>query len=180
MRTGRCAGFTMRLTWLTEAKKAGTEEVLYRLGLAAAAAVFLFWAAVRFCPPKVTEWAGRYSFCVIYRFTGYVCPGCGGTRALRELLAGHVGASFLYHPLVPYGIGLYIVFMGSHTWEKLCRRILLKKDCHEPRIRGLLWRDSYLVLAAGILAANFIIKNLIHLLTGMDVLAELDRLFAYT
>ena len=150
MRTGRCAGFTMRLTWLTEAKKAGTEEVLYRLGLAAAAAVFLFWAAVRFCPPKVTEWAG------------------------------HVGASFLYHPLVPYGIGLYIVFMGSHTWEKLCRRILLKKDCHEPRIRGLLWRDSYLVLAAGILAANFIIKNLIHLLTGMDVLAELDRLFAYT
>lgn len=174
MRTERCAGFTMPLTWPTEPKETGAEEVLYRLGLGAAAAVFLVWAAARFAPPGLWEFFERYSFCVIYRFTGYVCPGCGGTRALKELFAGHVGASLLYHPLVPYGLGLYAVFMGSHTWEKLSLRI---RGINGGHIRGLRWRDTYLILAAGILAANFIIKNLIHLLTGMDVLAELDRLF---
>ena len=165
----------MPLTWQTEPKETGAEEVLYRLGLGAMAAVFLVWAAARFAPPRLLEFFERYSFCVIYRFTGYVCPGCGGTRALKELFAGHVGASLLYHPLVPYGVGLYAVFMGSHTWEKLEQRIRGMRS--KRYIRGLRWRSSYLILAAGILAANFVIKNLIHLLTGTDVLAELDRLF---
>ena len=99
---------------MTNKKDIGTEEVLYRLGLAAAltaAAVCMF---LRMAPPEVREWLERYSFCVIYRLTGFTCPGCGGTRAFEELLKGHVARSFLYHPLVPCGLA----FM-RFLWEAI-------------------------------------------------------------
>lgn len=40
--------------------------------------------------------------CLFHELTGFYCPGCGGTRAVLALLAGHPVLSFLYHPLVPY------------------------------------------------------------------------------
>ena len=40
--------------------------------------------------------------CLFQQMTGLYCPGCGGTRAVRALLAGHPFLSFLYHPVVPY------------------------------------------------------------------------------
>lgn len=152
------------------------------MGLAAAlvaAAGSLFW---RLGPPAFREWIGRYSFCVIYRFTGFTCPGCGGTRALTMLLAGRLGESFLYHPLVPCGVLWYAVFMGSHTWAKLCSRFGPKTDggtgaVQGKRRMGLRWRDSYAAAAVLLLTGNFVLKNLLHLFTGMDVLAELDSLF---
>ena len=37
--------------------------------------------------------------------TGFYCPGCGGTRAVKYLLRAEVGRSIQYHPLVClYGI----------------------------------------------------------------------------
>ena len=161
---------------------------MYRLGLAAAlvaAAGSLFW---RLGPPAFREWIGRYSFCVIYRFTGFTCPGCGGTRALTMLLAGRIGESFLYHPLVPCGALWYIVFMGSHTGAKLYNRFASGIRNEErtdgrtgtaqgKRRTGLRGRDSYAAAAVLRVTGNFIVKNLLHLFTGMDVLAELDRLF---
>lgn len=156
---------------MTERKDIGTEEVLYRLGLAAAltaAAVYMF---LQLAPPAVREWLDRYSFCVIYRFTGFTCPGCGGTRAWTELLHGHIVRSALYHPLVLYAAVLYLLFMGSHTGAKVIWFAAKRK------YRGMKWRDGYAVAAVVLLIANFIIKNLLHLFTGMDVLAELDRLF---
>ena len=45
--------------------------------------------------------------CLFHELTGFYCPGCGGTRAVLALLAGHPVLSFLYHPLVPYCCLLY-------------------------------------------------------------------------
>ena len=39
------------------------------------------------------------------------------------------------------------------------------------------WKDGYALAAVVLLLGNFIIKNLIHLVTKADVLAEMDRLF---
>lgn len=37
--------------------------------------------------------------CYLYRLTGYYCPGCGGTRAIRALMHGHVLSGLRMHPL---------------------------------------------------------------------------------
>ncbi len=175
----------------------GTEDVLYRVGLAAAlvaAAGCLLW---QWAPQGLHDWWERYSFCVIYRFTGFVCPGCGGTRAFRALLQGHVWESFLYHPLVLYGMVLYVCFMGSHTLARvsrwLCARrnqaagdagegLSLDRGSSDPlpwylRMGGMKWKNGYLTTAVILLVGNFIIKNMIHLITGTDVLARLGQYF---
>lgn len=37
--------------------------------------------------------------CIYARF-GITCPGCGGTRCVRELFSGHWKAAFLLHPFL--------------------------------------------------------------------------------
>ena len=159
-------------------KECGTEGVLYRVGLAAAGC--LLWHCAS---DSVRDWWYQYSFCVIYRFTGYLCPGCGGTRALMALLRGHVWESFLYHPLVIYGVGMYVIFMGSHTLAWIGRRMTDREKARSARglwwpVSGMKWKNGYLIAALVLLVGNFMIKNLIHLITGVDVLAWLGQQFA--
>jgi hypothetical protein len=40
--------------------------------------------------PAVSGW---YPPCLFHRWTGLNCPGCGSTRALHQLLHGHIGAA---------------------------------------------------------------------------------------
>jgi hypothetical protein len=53
---------------------------------------------------------GFYPLCPLYRMTGLQCPGCGGLRALHQLLHGHLGAAWRFNPLViillPVGLWL--------------------------------------------------------------------------
>ena len=46
-------------------------------------------ATSRFFPP-----------CALHALTGLQCPGCGGTRALHELLHGNVAAAFALNPML--------------------------------------------------------------------------------
>jgi len=41
-----------------------------------------------------------YPPCPFRAFTGYLCPGCGTTRALHQLLNGHIAAAFRLNPLM--------------------------------------------------------------------------------
>lgn len=61
--------------------------------------------------------------CMMQKLTGLYCPGCGGTRAVRALLAGHPLQSFLYHPFVLYAVvlmGILIFFRLAEkvSWER--------------------------------------------------------------
>ena len=60
--------------------------------------------------------------CLFHELTGFYCPGCGGTRAVLALLAGHPILSFLYHPLgviaVVLGIGEFVYFMSLSSLVK--------------------------------------------------------------
>ena len=47
-----------------------------------------------------------YPPCAFHRLTGFYCPGCGGTRAVKALFHGKIITSFLFHPFVPY-VGLW-------------------------------------------------------------------------
>ena len=92
------------------------EKGIYLCGL-----IFLglgmFWAAAEYflklefnLPP-----------CLFHRLTGLYCPGCGGTRAVRLLLTGHIWKSFLHHPGVLFAAALYLWFMVSQTIERLSK-----------------------------------------------------------
>ena len=60
------------------------------VGLALAASVLFFFA------PEEHRF---YPRCLLYTFTGWQCPGCGGLRATHQLLHGHFAAAFRYNPL---------------------------------------------------------------------------------
>jgi hypothetical protein len=42
--------------------------------------------------------SGGFWVCPFHRLTGWYCPGCGGQRALHELLHGHFAAAFRLNP----------------------------------------------------------------------------------
>ena len=54
--------------------------------------------------------------CVIATLFHFPCPGCGMTRALRLLAAGHVGASLRMHPLAAPVLAAGALLMASTIW----------------------------------------------------------------
>ena len=65
-----------------------TVIAIWSVLLAGAAYLFLF-------EPGKT---GLFPVCLFRFLTGYQCPGCGSTRAMHQLLHGHVVAAFELNP----------------------------------------------------------------------------------
>lgn len=131
------------------------EEELYRLGL-----VFLAVTAVAI-PLFFLYLSGGdipRSICLVWFFFGIYCPGCGGTRSVTALLHGHLLQALWYHPLVPYMVGIYLVFMLSWTAAKL----------HLFGIKsGMKYRPGYLYGMVAIIVVNFIGKNVLKFCFGI-------------
>lgn len=137
------------------------EDQLYRIGL-----VFLlvFTAAVIILKIVLPE-GFELRRCLFFQSTGYYCPGCGGTRAMLHLLKGDIVVSFIYHPIVLYAVGIYGVFMVSHTIERLETLYYRRKAVVKDRlfIRGVKFRPWYLYGALIVAFVNVTVKNiLIH------------------
>lgn len=51
-----------------------------------------------------------YPLCYLHLTTGLLCPGCGGLRAMHQLLHGHLAEAFRFNPLLvlalPVAVGL--------------------------------------------------------------------------
>ena len=88
--------------------------------------------------------------CMMYKFLGVYCPGCGGTRAIEALLQGKILLSLWYHPLVLYVVIIGGGFMITQTLERLF-----------GRIRGWRFHTWYLYGAVVITILNCIIKNIL-------------------
>lgn len=99
--------------------------------------------------------------CIFHRFTGLYCPGCGGTRAVIALSHGHVFQSALDHPLVFYGVFLYLVYMVSNTIERLSRG---KWNI------GFRYSDKWVYFALAIVILNLLLKNVALILLHIDLL----------
>lgn len=100
--------------------------------------------------------------CVLHMLTGLYCPGCGGTRAVRALLAGQWVRSLVCHPIVPLTAILGGWFMVSQTIERISR----------GRLKiGMHVRDVHLWGALGIIVVNFVVKNMVLVIWGIDLLA---------
>ena len=99
--------------------------------------------------------------CMFHRVTGYYCPGCGGTRAVFTFFRGDRVRAFKFHPIVPYTFILGGWFMLSQTIQRLSG----------DRIKiGMNFRIVYLWIALGIIALNWIIKNMFILVCGIHLL----------
>ena len=85
-----------------------TDKLLYEIGLVALgisiAAVLLYFLT------GFNILSLNYP-CIFNKVTHLCCPGCGGTRAFRALLAGEILKSLYDYPPLIYGVIVYIVFM---------------------------------------------------------------------
>jgi hypothetical protein len=70
-------------------------------------ASYVFW----FEPGKT----GFFPRCPFNFFTGLTCPGCGSTRALHQLLHGHIEAAFMLNPLFVIALPLLFYAFLRHT-----------------------------------------------------------------
>lgn len=143
----------------TTKKPATIEDNFYLTGcviLAAGAAA----AAVSFLRPDITRLLNLPP-CIFHLLTGYYCPGCGGTRAFRALLHGHILDSLCYHPVVLYGLSVYLYFMLTQTIQRLSR---------QKFSIGMRYRSIYAWICVAVILGNFVLKNLLHHFCGYVML----------
>lgn len=98
--------------------------------------------------------------CMFWSLTGYYCPGCGGTRAVRALLQLDFLKSFLYHPLV-----LYSAIVIGGFWMTKTVELLSKGRYKNVRLRPL-----YFYIAIAIVLVQWLAKNMIIYFCGIRVL----------
>ena len=57
-----------------------------------------------------------YPRCPFYALTHHYCPGCGATRAIAELLHGHVAAALHFNAAVVVIMLLLLWYFGVMYW----------------------------------------------------------------
>ena len=84
--------------------------------------VYAIWVGMAFCA-AVLFWFNPsehafYPFCIFYRTTGLLCPGCGSLRALHQLLHGHFLSAFHLNALLVLSLPVVIGFVfGRYLWR---------------------------------------------------------------
>jgi hypothetical protein len=61
----------------------------------------------------------EYSFyprCPFYALTHHYCPGCGATRAVAELLHGHIAAALHFNAAVTLLMPVLLWYFGRMYW----------------------------------------------------------------
>ena len=68
--------------------------------------------------------------CLFHSLTGFYCPGCGSSRALHQLLLGHIGAAIGFNPILvlslpflgAYYLGYAVAAFRSKPWPRIVLR----------------------------------------------------------
>ena len=133
-------------------KEKTDEKRLYISGLIIAAISILL-----FCLYNISFFDMFIIFpeCVYYRMLGIPCPGCGTTRALRYLINGNIIDSIRMNAIVFYTIGVYLVFMITHTIEWIFCSLHRKTV-----IKGLRFHVAYVYIGVAVLLIHWIIRVL--------------------
>lgn len=129
------------------------EDQFYLIGIVFAAVFCIAMLYLRHSPCSF-----HLPPCLFHLITGYYCPGCGGTRALRALFDGHLIQSAWYHPFVPYAAAVYLCFMTTQTIER---------TSHGRFQIGMRYHNGFVWAAAALIIVNFLIKNLLHYRYGL-------------
>ena len=80
--------------------------------LLAAASAAIAATLYRFSPQEYSF----YPRCPVYALTHRFCPGCGATRAIAELLHGHVATALHFNAAVILLLPLGLCYFGKMYW----------------------------------------------------------------
>lgn len=78
-------------------------------GVAGAATLYRF-------PPQEYPF---YPRCPFYALTHLYCPGCGATRAIAELLHGHVAAALHFNAAITLLLPALLWYFGKMYWTAM-------------------------------------------------------------
>src|SRR4029450_5414707 len=85
--------------------------------------------------PAAAE-AGSMPSCLLKYTTGFICPGCGGTRAAWYLLHGDLPAAARHHPLFVFAgavlLFMYVAWAGKRVFGWNVPQLTLS-----PRVIGI-------------------------------------------
>jgi hypothetical protein len=95
--------------------------------------------------------------CYFFAETGYYCFGCGGTRAILELLQGNIIKSLHYNIIVIYLGFIYVYYMISHSLNIITY----------GRIPAMLFRPVYGYIAIILTILQCVLKNFIAYKFGL-------------
>jgi hypothetical protein len=90
-----------------------------------------------------------YPACYFHKMTGMLCPGCGATRAMHQLLHGHVGAAMHFNVL-------FVLLLPAACWVGLSHALAGIQGRAAPAAVQPKW----LWLALGLMLAFGILRNL--------------------
>ena len=136
-----------------------TEKIFYKIG------VILFAGGLFFFIGQISGLINVTSLfppCFFHAFTGYYCPGCGCTRAVKCLFSGDIVHSFLNNPTILYFAIMYTIFMGSHTIEMVCKKGKRAASSNPlTKIHGIRFRPIYVYIGLAIILIQCAIKDYI-------------------
>lgn len=89
--------------------------------------------------------------CQMKKLWNLPCPGCGGTRAIISFFKGDILKSLYYNAFATYCCVVYGVFFVTQTL-----RIMT-----DGKIKGMKYRDLYIVLALIVLVVQYVLKLLV-------------------
>lgn len=109
--------------------------------------------------------------CLLRAFTGWYCPGCGGTRAIRSLLKGDILISMVWHPVVVSALYLLWLYLVSFAVAYVSAGKI-------PEIKPRLW---HFYIITGIILLSWLVKNVMLLGFGLspEFVVEKIRLIFY-
>lgn len=59
---------------------------------------------------KITAWLGGSEIqCAFLKYTGYFCPGCGGTRCANALKEGHITQAWGHNAMLTLAVFFFIL-----------------------------------------------------------------------
>lgn len=84
-----------------------------------------------------------YPLCPYYALTHLLCPGCGGTRALHQLLHGNFSEALHYNALVTVFAPIVLGWFLTWYWAVML-------DRRPPRVRLHWGAIAFLFVVAGV------------------------------
>lgn len=94
--------------------------------------------------------SGFFPPCPFRAFTGYLCPGCGTTRALHQLLNGHLTAAFRLNPLMMVLLP-YVGYSGASS--------LLETACGR-RLPSVFIRPIFIWILLAVIILFWVLRNI--------------------